>query len=303
MVAALLLLRFFDELAAFLPAGTLESFRDDLDLTYAQAGAVLAAVGPGALVGNLAAVAADFVSRRLIVVAGALAYAASMLAFAAGASFPVLLAGGALLGAASTAMVDAGEVALTDVAGDRLRVLLARGNLLAYAGDVLGPVLLVGVAAAGWSWRVAFAVVAALLVAYALVLARHPIPRAERTSDAPRPGGQLATVLRDPLVWVLGGLSVLMNPLDETIIGFGIPFLQEERGLSAPLATSAALLASAGGILGLLAAPRLDRYDDDRLLVGAGAVMAASVTAFAVLPGALALVGMVGVGAGVAVGW
>jgi len=64
MVAALLLLRFFDELAAFLPAGTLESFRDDLDLTYAQAGAVLAAVGPGALVGNLAAVAADFVSRR-----------------------------------------------------------------------------------------------------------------------------------------------------------------------------------------------------------------------------------------------
>lgn len=304
MVAALLLLRFFDELAAFLPAGTLESFRDDLDLTYTQAGAVLAAIGPGALAGNGAAIAADFTSRRVIVVAGALAYAASMFTFAVGDSFAILLVGGFVLGAASTAMVDAGEVALTDVAdGDRLRVLLARGNLLAYIGDFLGPAILIGVGAIGWSWRAAFAVAGALLVAYALQLASHPLPRAARDDDGPTARDHVAAVLRDPMVWVLGGLSVLINPLDETIVGFGIAYLEEERGLGASLATLAAVVATTGGILALLLPSRLARFDDDHLLVASGAVAAGSVAAFLVLPGVVALVPMLGIGAASALAW
>jgi len=304
MVAALLLLRFFDELAAFLPAGTLESFRDDLDLSYAQAGTVLAAIGPGALAGNAAAIAADFTSRRVIVVAGALAYAASMFTFALGDSFLAMLAGGFALGAASTAMVDAGEVALTDVAdGDRLRVLLARGNLLAYVGDFLGPAILIGVSAVGWSWRSAFAVAGGLLVAYAIVLAAHPLPRAARDEEGPSARAHVAAVLRDPLVWVLGGLSVLISPLDETVVGFGIAYLEEDSGLAASVATMAAVAATTGGILALLLPSRLARFDDDQLLVACGTTAAASVALFVVLPGASALVAMLGVGAATALAW
>jgi predicted MFS family arabinose efflux permease len=303
MVATLLLVRFFDELAAFLPAGALESFRDDLDLTYAEAGAVLTAIGPGALAGNLAAIAADFTSRRLIVVGGALAYSASMLLFAVGDAFVSLLAAGFVVGAASTAMVDAGEIALTDVGGDRLRRLLARGNLLAYAGDVVGPLLLIGVAAAGMSWRAAFAIAGSLLAAYALVLAVQPIPRAARGDDDPSPRGHVAAVLRDRRVWVLGALSVLINPLDETIVGFGIAFLEEERGLTAAVATSAALLATAGGVLGLLLAPRLERHDDDHLLVAFGILGAVGVAGFSALPGLVALAPMLLIGASAALTW
>ncbi len=48
-MAAVLVARLADESAIFLPFGALESFRADLGLTYGQAGAVLAAIAPGAL--------------------------------------------------------------------------------------------------------------------------------------------------------------------------------------------------------------------------------------------------------------
>jgi predicted MFS family arabinose efflux permease len=303
MVAALVIVRGFDELAAFLPAGTLESFRDDLDLSYAQAGAVLTAIAPGALVGNLAAIAADFVDRRLIVVGGAFGYAASMLTFALGQSFVALLVGGFVLGAASTAMVDAAEVALADVAGSRLRVLLARGNLAAYVGDLLGPALLIGVTAAGMSWRAAFVCVAVVLALYGIALARHPLPPAAGDDAPARASGHVAQVLRDPRVWLLGVLSVLMNPLDETVVAFGIAFLEDERGLSSAVATSVALVMTVGGLVAIAFVSRLEGRDDDRILAVAGAAMAASVLLFVVVPGPLALVPMAMTGAAVAIAW
>jgi predicted MFS family arabinose efflux permease len=303
MVAALLLVRFFDELASFMPTGTLESFRVDLDLTYAKAGAVLTAIAPGGFVGNAAAIAADFTSRRLIVVLGALGYAASMVTFAVADSFALLLFAGFLLGVASTAMVDVSEVALADVAGDRLRVLLARGNLLSYVGDLLGPVILFVVLGTGFSWRGAFVVAAVILVVYAGVLALQPLPAATPEPDAPRPLGAIAQVLRDPQVWVLALLSILLNPLDETIFAFGIAFLQDDRGFSTSVAALAIALVDVGGIVALLQTSRLEGRDDDHLLVACGIGLAVSVGGFVVLPGPLALVPLVALGAGVALAW
>ena len=303
MVAALLLVRFFDELASFMPTGTLESFRDDLDLSYAQAGAALTAIAPGALVGNVAAIAADFASRRLIIVLGALGYAGSMLTFAVAESFPVLLAAGFLVGVASTAMVDVSEVALADVAGARLRVLLARGNLLAYVGDLLGPVILFAVVASGSSWRVAFGIVAVILVGYAALLATHPLPAAAPEPDAPRAMGTIVQVLRDPRVWVLALLAILLNPLDETVFAFGIALLEEERGLTASFAALSVGVANIGGIAALLLAPKLEGHDDDRILVTCGVGLAVSTAGFVLLPGWLAVPPLLGVGAGVAIAW
>lgn len=303
MVAALLFVRFFDEMASFMPIGTLESFRDDLDLTYAQAGAVLTAIAPGAFVGNAAVIAADFTSRRLLIVLGALGYAASMLAFAVAHSFPVLLLAGFLVGLASTALVDVAEVALADVAGSRLRVLLARGGLLAYVGDLLGPVILVAVAAAGFSWRAAFAVAAAILVAYAVVLALHPLPAATPDDDAPTPRAVIKQVLRDPQVWQIAALAILLNPLDETIFAFGIAFLHEDQGISLSTAALAVTVANVGGIVALALAGRIERHDDDHVLVACGGLLTGGVAAFVVLPGVLAIASLFLVGAGVAMAW
>ena len=295
-LAAVLLVRLADEAAVFLPFGTLESFRADLGLTYAQAGTVLAAIWPGAVVGGLFAAAADRFSRRVIAAGGAFGFAVSLAMFAIGASFATLVVGAFLMGMASTAMVDGAEVALVDMAGEDLRRYLARSNLLATVGDLMGPGLVAGTALAGLSWRVAFGSGAVLMVIYALVLAASPLPppsRAGGTDDAGEEGGDgggrgrlgLAAVLRDPAVWVMGLIGLLMTPFDEPLVGFTIALLENERGASAAAATLVAFVGISGGVLAFaVLARRFEEVADDRLLLGSVAAMTAGAVAIAVAP-------------------
>lgn len=301
-MAALLLVGFADETAAFLPAGALESFRSDLGLTYAEAGAVLAFIGPGALLGNVATVAADVVSRRAIAAAGAAGYAVSLALFASGEGFVALAGASLLLGTSSTAMVDASEIALADVAGEELPAYLARGNLLAVAGDLCGPLLLAGLAAAGASWRVAFWAGASLMLGYAAWLAALPMP-------APRPdpsdGGHrtaIAAVARDPGVWLLVALSTLIVALDEPFLGLLIAFLQQVRELGPAPATMLASTTVAGGALAFVGgAAVLRRLGDGQALLGAAAVLALSAGALVAAPNTV-LLAVAGLAFGTAMG-
>jgi predicted MFS family arabinose efflux permease len=282
-----LLVRLADESAYFLPSGTLEAFRADLDLTYAQAGAVLAVVAPGALVGGVFAAAADRFSRRAIAAGGTFGFAAALAAFALGGSFPVLVAAAFVMGCASTAMVDAAEVALVDVVGDDLRRYLARANLFATFGDLIGPGIVAGVAVAGLSWRWAFAIGAGLLAIYGAALAAVPLPPPDRsrTTEHPGPRSKVTAVLMDPAVWLLGLIGLLMGPFDEPLVGFTIALLEQERGASAGAATLVAVVGLSGGLLTFtVLARRLERCPDD-LLLGVGVVlMTGGAVTIAVLP-------------------
>ena len=274
----MLLVRLADEAAYFLPSAALESFRADLGLTYAQAGTVLALIAPGALAGTVFAVAADRGSRRTIASGGTFAFAACMAAFASGESFVVLAAAAFLMGAASTAMVDAAEVALVDLAGDDLRPALARANLLGTLGDVLGPALVVAVAAIVLSWRVPCWVGAVALAVYGFVLAAADLPGP--APDAAGEGGRpssfrvLVGVVRDGRVWLVGLMSLLMGPFDEALLGFTIALLQRERGASLAGATLVALIGVSGGLLTFtVLARRLREVPAGRLLVVSGLTM------------------------------
>lgn len=280
----------------FLPFGTLEAFRADLGLTYAQAGTVLAAIAPGALVGGVFPAAADRYSRRVIAAGGAFGFAVSLGMFALGGSFAVLAAGAFLMGVSSTAMVDGVEVALVDMAGDDLRRLLARSNLLATIGDLLGPALIAGTAVAGLSWRVAFGVGAALMGLYGVALAAAPLPAPGRAGP-PAGGGdedddeaglrrpRFVAVLQDPAVWALGLVGALMVPFDEPLVGFTIALLEQDRGASAAAATVVAFVGIAGGVLAFtVLARRVEGVADDRLLVGAVTAMAAGAVVIVVVP-------------------
>ncbi|HEX2042565.1 MAG TPA: MFS transporter [Acidimicrobiales bacterium] len=285
-LAAVLLVRLLDEAGSFLPFGALESFRADLGLTYAQAGTVLAMVAPGALVGAFFSSAADRHSRRAIAAGGAFGFAASLAAFAVGASFWVLAVGAFVMGTASTAMVEAAEVALVDLAGDDLRRYLARSNLLGTVGDLLGPALLAGAVAVGVSWRVAFGLGAALLVAYGLALAAAPLPRpAPAIADGSSASGVLLAVLRDRAVWVVGLMGVLLNVFDEPLYGFTIALLEEERGASASVAILVAAVGVIGGVLAYtVLARRLEAAADHALLAGSAAAMAVGALVAALVP-------------------
>jgi predicted MFS family arabinose efflux permease len=285
-LAAVLLVRLADEAAVFPVFGTLESFRADLGLTYTQAGTVLAAIAPGALVGGVFAAAADRFSRRVIAAGGAVGFTVSLAMFAVGGSFATLLAASFVMGMASTAMVDGAEVALVDMAGDDLRRYLARANVLATVGGLRGPAVVAAVAVAGLSWRVAFAVGAVLMGVYALVLAASPLAPPVRNGDGEdddRPG--LGAVLRDPAVWVLAMIGLLMGPFDEPLVGFTIALLEQERGASAGAATVVAFVGVAGGVLAFtVLARRLEDVPDHRLLLWSVTAMAAGAVAIAVVP-------------------
>jgi len=308
-LAAVLLVRLADESAVFLPFGSLESFRADLGLTYAQAGTVLAAIAPGALAGGVFAAAADRYSRRVISAGGAFGFALALAMFALGDSFTVLAAGAFVMGMASTAMVDAAEVALVDIAaGDELRRWLARSNLLATVGDLLGPALVAGAVLLGLSWRAAFWVGAGLMVLYAMSLARAPLPPPSRVevedddgaSGASRP--RFTGVLRDPAVWVMGLIGLLMVPFDEPLVGFTIALLEQERGASRAVATTIAFVGIAGGVLAFtVLAPRFEGVADHRLLTGSVSAMAGGALVIAVVP-VLAVVAVAGLVAAIGLG-
>jgi predicted MFS family arabinose efflux permease len=290
-LVAVLLVRLADETAYFLPSGTLESFRADLGLNYAQAGTVLAVVAPGALAGGLFTIAADRFSRRVIAAGGAFGFAAALAAFGLAGSFEILLVAAFVMGVASTAMVDAAEVALVDLAGDDLRRYLARSNLLATLGDLAGPALVAGVAVAGLSWRVAFLVTAVLVALYGALLAAVPLPAPRALDGEHDEGGWragLRGVVRDRRVWLLAFVGLLMNPFDEPLVGFTIALLEQVRGASTSAATVVTMIGLAGGVLtyAVLARP-LESWSEDALLVrGAVLVTAAAVviTAVPVVP-------------------
>jgi len=170
-VVSLLVAGFVDETVAFLPFGALEPLRRDLDLAYAQ-GAVLLALYPGiGVVGGVFGVLADRRSRRVIAAGGAFGYAAGLLLFAAGTSFSMLVVAIALMGFAGDAMIRATDVALVDVAGDKIELAVARATLLGTVGDLAGPALLAACLATGLGWRAAFVVAGLGMAAYGLLLA------------------------------------------------------------------------------------------------------------------------------------
>jgi MFS family permease len=242
--------RLLDEAGQFVLPGTAEALRADIGLTYIQVSAAFVALAIGGLAGAPATYAADRRSRRVVCAGGAALAAVSLLLIAASTT-PVVLALGCFLGGvASTAMIDAGEIALADLAGDRLEHHLTTQNLLASVGDVVGPVIVVGVLALGGSWRWCFVVSALICGAYAVWLAtlRFPPPVAVHGDDGVV--SVLRSVLADPVVWLLAVVAALLNPLDEPVLAFFIPHLVDARGIAPVAATVVASMSVVGGFVG-----------------------------------------------------
>jgi MFS family permease len=192
---------------------------------------VLAAAAPGAIVGNVFAIAADYMSRRVLASGGAFGVAAAMALFAAGHSLAALLVASFLYGMSATALGDAGELALVDVAGDELAPMLARANLLGAIGDLLGPLAIIVMTAVGFGWRGPFAVAAVFAAAYGVWLATLPLPPPAPDGDRPHAGRALLAVARDRRVWFFAFVAMLLGPLDEPFLAFVIAFAQDARSM------------------------------------------------------------------------
>lgn len=280
------MVRLADESLGFLREGAFESWRSDLGLSYREAATVLVAAAPGSIVGGVFSALADYRSRRLIASGGAFGFAASLLAFALGHSFVVLVAASFGLGVAATAMVHACEVALIDLAGERLEQAIGSASLFGAAGDLLGPLALVVTAALGWSWRTPFVVGAALCAAYGVWLATLPLPRPVHGDHQAGALRTTLSLLRDPAIWRFALVGVLFVQLDEAYLAFVIAYLRRGQHLSAAAATLTASAIVVGTIVGFMTAARRPRRGSTRrALQQTSAVLAASSIGIALLPG------------------
>ena len=257
LVAALIFVRFADEWATFLPAGSLEPMRRDLGLTYAQVAAILVALPAGGFLGSFFLVAADYVSRRLLASLGALAYGLAMIAFGCSHTLTGLLVASFVWGAASDAFIHGCEVALVDLAEDQLPKALARMHGWAAVGDLLGPLTVAAAAMLGLSWRAGFIGLGLLMFGYAAWVASQRFPPPKPPQYAPNPLAGILAIARDRRVLMLALVLGLFSLLDEPLAGFMIAYLERVRRLSPALAAMPVMAILIGGMAGYAGYERL----------------------------------------------
>ncbi len=252
LAAALTFVRFADEWTTYLPAGAFEPIRAELAVRYLAASAPLIALSAGGLVGAGLLVAADYVSRRWLSAAGALAYAAAMIVFGLSHSICVMVAAAFVWGAASDAFVHGAEVALVDLAGDDLAAALAKMSTWSSVGDLLGPVTLAVASTLLVGWRGAFIGLGVAMLGYAALLASQRFPPPHRAEHRPTPLVGVLAVLADRRVLILAAAMGLFSLLDEPLAAFLIAFQEHVRHRT-PVAANALILAWTVGQLAAFA--------------------------------------------------
>jgi MFS family permease len=252
-VAFLLIVRLIDETTGFLAPASVERFRTDLGIGYGIAAAMFVAYGLGGLFGVVAVARSDGKSRKNVTWSGAMVLAASLAIIGAAQSAPWLLVGAFLDATGATMLVHGGEIAIANALtaaglGHQLERTLARSNVLAVAGDAIGPLVVAATRAAGLGWRPLFFGVAALVALYGVVVSRLTFPEpVTQTGDS----GDIVPIHRQATVWLVALAAAATMPLDEAYLATVLAFAEVREGFSS---TGAALLGAtfvAGGLVSL----------------------------------------------------
>jgi MFS family permease len=204
-------------------------------------------------------------------------------------------------------MVRATDVALVDVAGDRIELAVARGTLLGTVGDLAGPALLAACLATGLGWRAAFVAAGLGMAGYGLLLASQPLPCPSRSSRVasgagPKPRGEVVAVMRDRRVFRLGLLAALVDVFDEPFLAFAIAYLVTTRGLAPGVAALTAGVGLAGGVAAAAWASRAERSEITPSAIAALLVGGVGAIVLGTHP-IVAALGAAGVGAAVNLAW
>lgn len=275
-----------DELATGFPVLALPLIRDELGLSYVQAGLLFTVGELSSLVLEpLINVFSDRGSKRRPVLAGTLllAFGFGLIALAPDPAWLFLAM--ALIYPASGAAVGLAQAALIDISPDDAARTMTRWTISAGIGDLLGPAVVAAVLASGFGWRPLFWLAMGLWLGLAALLWHQRFPQVERahgaTSRTPwqEVRGNLRAALGKPLLLRWLAVTLLASLLDEIFLSFAGLYLSDAVGL-APSAVSLALGAGlAGSMLGLLVLDRLvSRVDPARLLRWASLVVLAGLT-------------------------
>jgi MFS transporter, FSR family, fosmidomycin resistance protein len=301
-VATLLAIELLDELVFGAREAAWPLIRDQLSLSYTQIGLLLAVPSVVSLaVEPVLGVVAVTWRRRVLMLAGGVAFAGALALAAWAQSAWVLLVAFAVLSPASGAFVSLSQASLMDLQPQRRELNLARWTFAGAVGAVTGPLLLAAFAAAGLGWRTLLFAFAAL--ALALVGLAVRAPDTDGDGDRPRVREALRLLVRREVFhWLL--LVELSDLLLDVFLAFVALYFVDEVGTTASTGGLAVALWTGAGLVGAAAMiPLLRRVDGLAYLRASAAATGLLFVAFLLVPGAGVKLALVATIAVVNAGW
>jgi len=162
MTLIFLFIEFIDELNFGFQDAAWPLIRADLHLAYFQIGILLSLPGVlGNLIEPFLFILGDIWKRRIIILAGGLFFTVAIILTAISHNFIFLLIAFILFNPSSGAFVSLSQATLIDADTARHEQNMARWTFAGSLGVFLGPLLLGGLIALGFGWRMGFWVLAA----------------------------------------------------------------------------------------------------------------------------------------------
>ncbi len=216
-----LIIEFYDELHFGVQGAALPALRGDLGLSYDQVGLLLGIPAiTGAVLELVVMLLGDTSLRKRLMVGGGIIMATATIMMALAQSFGPLLLAFVVIFPASGAFVTLSQATLMDLNPGRQAQMMARWTVFGSLGNLIGPAILAGLFAVGFSWRFPYALLALLGLLLALWLTSQALP--DRTIQNPDPtmelsdgsSGASSGLARPPdLVQVLKGLLPIFRNL------------------------------------------------------------------------------------------
>lgn len=269
-----LLIEFLDELVFGVTDAAWPFIQTELKLNYTQIGVLLTAPGiVSTIIEPFLGVLGDVWKRRLLILGGGVCFVLALLMTSLSVGFLFLLFAFCLFYPASGAFVSLSQAALMDADPARHDQNMARWTFAGSLGVVLGPPLLIGLAALGFGWRGVFlALTLAALIVLLFAWRRIPpdapglpkIPQLTGLADGFRAA---FAALKSPSVlrWLV--LLEFSDLMLDVLLGFLALYFHDVAGLTEQQAAGAVFIWLVVGLLGdFLLIPLLDKVDGLRYL-------------------------------------
>jgi MFS family permease len=184
---------------------------------------------------------------------GGMAAGAALVAL--GPNVVVTIAGAAMMGAIGTLSLMANQAVLSDIHGDLRAIALTESNVAATGTAILAPLLIGGLAAAGWGWQFGLLVTApwALILWWTFRGVRFP-------EAVPVALGEAGTGRLPGVFWLLWVVLFLVASVEWCIAYWGADFLASVVGLERATAATAMTLFFVAMTGGRLLGSRLARH-------------------------------------------
>ena len=238
--------------------------KDMLELSTFEIGVSLTGLGVAmALFALPAGFLIDRGGPRRLTIIGSLVLLASAIGHAVAVDVWSLLGARMLLGIAATFVLPAGYTWLRDlVPTERRSMALSTVMPIIGVGSIVGPVA-AGAIADATGARVAFWVIAGLIVASTLLLLATARPGADHEPEPAAPPRAVLSLLRTEPLLLGGCVTVIVATLSESVVNFLVPLQLDGQGVSATtigvyLAVGSILFVLVGGVVARLADRTVD---------------------------------------------